>query len=79
MSLHDVLHTLIDVAAGNRARLSPDDVAGLHDQVAADEAAGGSLGGPDVSPEPGDSGSTAQPRFDAFTPADAPPPAGPGA
>lgn len=63
--IHDVLHTLIDVAAGIQAHLSPHEATLLHegvDKALADETA---LDGPDASLEP-----SGQPA-DVFTPAPA--------
>jgi hypothetical protein len=64
--IHDVLHTLIDVAAGLQAHLAAPEARLLHEAV--DKALNDStaLDGPDTAPEPAD---------EAPAPAPAPEPA----
>lgn len=81
-SLHDVIHTLIDVASGAQARLAPHEASLLHDAIDAALAEATKLDGPDVSAEPapavgtnaaGDSGTVTYPPA---APAEAAPAAG---
>lgn len=60
LTLHDVIRELIDLASGDSASLPPGRAAELHDAVTEDEkaAAGQSVDGPAVSPEPGDDASS---------------------
>jgi hypothetical protein len=61
--IHDVLHTLIDVASGVQAHLSAPEARLLHEGVdkALDDST--ALDGPDTSPEP--SPAPADPPYDA--------------
>lgn len=60
-SLHDVIHTLIDVASGAQARLAPHEATLLHDAIDAALAEATKLEGPDVSAEPAPAEAPAQP------------------
>lgn len=82
--LHDVIHELIDVAAGVKARLSVHEANLLHEGVDKALADATALDGPDSAPEPdGDDGAPAPSQltndgsvFASPHPADAPPVAG---
>lgn len=87
--LHDVIHTLIDVASGVQARLSTHEAALLHEGVDKALSDATALDGPDVSAEPAPAqpeNMPASPPYaepyappapaDVFTPAPAAPEAG---
>lgn len=65
--IHDVLHTLIDVASGAQAHLNPHEATLLHEGVDKALADSTALDGPDTAPEPSGDEAPAPAPSDAYT------------
>lgn len=70
--LHDVIHTLIDVASGVQARLSTHEAALLHEGVDKALSDATALDGPGTSPEPSGDAPAQPEHFESVGPPAAP-------